>query len=103
MIKMLRKVEKWKCRDVLRDALFFYDFIEFLLQCGSQPKNCYILIRFDVFSFWYVLLQPLVSTETTSTRIPRIASSDYVPQRIEDNQTLVTKGSIVELRATDVL
>lgn len=49
MIKMLQwRAEEWKRYDLYRDALFFYDFIEFMPQCGSQPT--WELLHFD--SLW---------------------------------------------------
>lgn len=105
MVKMLQG-KMWKNRSDVSTyfalTLLWFHWIFARNVARNQEKNWYILIPFDVSSFWHVLSLPSLPSETASTQIPRIASSDYVPQRMEDSQILVTKGSIVELRAVDV-
>lgn len=101
MIKMLQRgAEEWKRCDVLRCLILLrlhWIFATMWLATYMRIVTFWFALRFSLFDISHCS----ISTETTSTWIPRIASFDYVLQRIQDSQILVTKGSIVELRTTD--
>lgn len=90
----------------LRCIAIPYPFTTSLNFCQGVARNlhenCYILIRFEVFSFWYIALLPRVYRNHFNPNSADYLFYDYMLQRIEDSQILVTKGSIVELRAADI-